>query len=151
MQNAAARLVCNSGKRISSTNLLSRLHWLEIEKRILFKIILLTHKYIWARCSENLVSLIQFKNYNRSADDYLFQETTTYNTKYGKRCFRFIAPRLWNCLPRYVREEENTDIFKKKVKTLLFSDAESHNVLHVIATGAAVQSHFSIYVGKCPV
>ena len=44
-------------------------------------------------------------------------------TKYGRRTFDYVGPRLWSALPVDVRIEENVDEFKKKVKTILF-DAE---------------------------
>ena len=46
VQNAAARLVVRKGKRCSITNVLRELHWLKVEARVMFKILLLVYKYI---------------------------------------------------------------------------------------------------------
>ena len=43
---------------------------------------------------------------------------------YGSRCFARIGPKLWNLLPPRVREESDTDEFKKKLKTYLFDNYE---------------------------
>ena len=51
-------------------------------------------------------------------------ETKKMNTKYVKQTFDYVAPMLWNALPVQVRTEQNTDIFKRHVKTMLFTDSE---------------------------
>ena len=40
----------------------------------------------------------------------------------GTRAFAHSAPRLFNSLPRNVKESENIVIFKKRLKTYLFND-----------------------------
>ena len=45
-------------------------------------------------------------------------------TKYGRRTFDYAGPRLWNALPLEVRTIELIETFKKKLKTVLFMDAE---------------------------
>ena len=121
VQNAAARLVVRGRKRDGISNVLKELHWLKIESRIYFKILLLTYKRV-KLCSQNLK--IEFKTYNCRPQDYLLLETKTANTKYGKRTFDYAAPRLWNALPLEVRMEENIDKFKRQIKTLLFEGTE---------------------------
>ena len=51
-------------------------------------------------------------------------ETKKVNTKYGKRTFDYVGPKLWNALPVHVRTEQNTELFKRQVKTMLFRDSE---------------------------
>ena len=50
--------------------------------------------------------------------------TTLHKGVYGSRCFARIGPKLWNLLPPRVREESDTDEFKKKLKTYLFDNYE---------------------------
>ena len=45
-------------------------------------------------------------------------------TKYGRRTFDFLGPRLWNALPLDVRMEQKIDTFKNRVKTILFDGTE---------------------------
>ena len=54
VQNYAARLISGKRKRDSVSETLKELHWLRVEERIAFKIILLIHKVINGKCSNNL-------------------------------------------------------------------------------------------------
>ncbi len=120
VQNAAARLVVQKRKHESISDSIKELHWLRVESRIIFKLLLLTHKSIQGRCSKNLQ--LPYKMFNCRPDDYLMLQTKRCKTKYGERTFSWAAPRLWNALPLEIRVQENTDLFKKLVKTLLFDD-----------------------------
>ena len=123
VQNAAARLVVRGRKRDRISKVLSDLHWLKVEPRIIFKIQLLTYKRIKGLCSRNLK--IEYKAYNNCRpQDYLLLETRAAKTKYGKRTFDYAAPRLWNALPLEVRMEENIDKFKGQIKIILFEGAD---------------------------
>ena len=122
VQNAAARLVARIRKRDSVRCKMKELHWLRVESRVIFKLILIVYKCINERCSKNLK--ITYKRYNCRPNDYLLLETTAVKTKYGKRTFDFAAPRLWNALPLDVRIEGDIEKFKKRVKTILFKDTE---------------------------
>ena len=51
-------------------------------------------------------------------------------TKYGRRTFDFVGPRLWNALPLDVRTEQKLDIFKNKVKTILLEGTEELGYTH---------------------
>ena len=124
VQNAAARLVARKRKRESISSTLRKLHWLPVESRVIFKILLLVFKCIRGMCSENLMSKLKFKKYNCRPDDYLKLETRKVSSKFGRRTFEYAGPRLWNSLPLNLRTEENIVRFKGQLKTLLFTDAE---------------------------
>ena len=118
VQNSAARMIERMKKHQSVSETMKNLHWLNVEARIMFKILLLVHKCITNKCSENLE--ITYKNYNcRPQDD---MQLVAYNpkTKYGKRVFDYTGPRLWNVLPLNIRTETNINKFKTNVKTILF-------------------------------
>ena len=118
VQNAAARLVVRGKKRTPITETLKDLHWLKVESRIVFKILLLVYKVIHGQCSKNLK--VRFKN--TSGRPIL--ETKGFKTKYGRRTFSYAGPKLWNALPPNVRAEDNIETFKKLVKTILFEGTE---------------------------
>ena len=122
VQNAAARLVVQIRKRSPISAVLRDLHWLRVEERIMFKIVLLVHKVVMGQCSDNLQ--ITYKTHNLRPKDVLLLETKKVNTKYGKRTFDYVGPKLWNALPVHVRTEQNTELFKRQVKTMLFRDSE---------------------------
>ena len=124
VQNAAARLVVRKRKRESVSKDLKELHWLAVESRVIFKILLLVYKCVNGKCSEKLVSKLTFKRYNCRPGDFLQLETTKVSTKYGRRTFGYTGPRLWNALPLDVRTIDSIDTFKKKLKTILFKDTE---------------------------
>ena len=42
----------------------------------------------------------------------------------GERAISVCGPKLWNALPKELRMETNTAVFKKSVKTFLFKDAD---------------------------
>ena len=125
VQNAAARLVARKRKYESISNTLRELHWLPVESRVIFKILLLVFKCIRGMCSENLVSKLKFKKYHCRPDDYLKLETGKVLTKFGRRTFEYAGPRLWNSLPLNIRTEEDIEKYKRQLKTLLFTDAET--------------------------
>ena len=118
LQNAAAKLVTGKRKRDSATVALRELHWLNVESRIVFKVLLLTFKILKGQCSQNMS--LKYKGFNGRPDDYLLLETPVFKTAYGKRIFEYNSSRLWNALPVSVRAEEDVEKFKRQVKTILF-------------------------------
>ncbi len=124
VQNAAARLIARKRKRDGISATLEKLHWLPIESRVIFKILLLVFKCIYGICSDNLVSKLKLKKYNCRSEYYLQLETRKASTKHGRRTFEYAGPRLWNTLPLNIRSEKEAESFKRKVKSLLFTDTE---------------------------
>ena len=122
VQNAAARLVVMKRKRESISSAIRQLHWLRVESRIIFKILLLVYKGIQGTSSKNIQ--LDFKSHNCRPEEFLMLKTNFCKTKYGRRTFQYNAPRLWNALPLHIRTEEKLDTFKRMVKTLLFTDTE---------------------------
>ena len=122
LQNSSAKLILARSRRDSATASLQELHWLSIEKRVTFKILLMAHKVMIGHCPENLT--LQAKDSGRGTGKVL--EEPAVKTKYGKRMFGYNAPRLWNALPLRLQNEENTENFKKELKTVLF---EGHDEL----------------------
>ena len=120
VQNAAARLVVQKRKRESISATLRELHWLRIESRNIFKILLLVHKYVQSKFPSNLS--LPYKSVNCRPGDFLMLHEKSCKTKYGKRTFTYAAPRLWNALPPDVRKTDKIETFKSMVKTILFQD-----------------------------
>ena len=122
VQNSAARLVLGRRRRESASKALHDLHWLNVESRVLFKIILLVFKVLKGMCSDNLK--LRYKSFNGRSEDFLKLETPTFRTKYGERTFEWNGSRLWNALPYEVRILEDVEVFKKRVKTILFVEVD---------------------------
>ena len=117
VQNAAARLILGKRRRDSATLALKELHWLNVDARITFKILLIVYKILHGNCSD---LGLQYKSFNGRPNDYLLLETPNFKTAYGKRIFAYNGSRLWNTLPVHVRAEEDIERFKKSIKTILF-------------------------------
>ena len=103
VQNAAARLITGTKKFDHITPVLHNLHWLPVEKRIQFKIILLTYMYkiISGKCPDYLCLLIDIRvprRTLRSSEGLLLSrhDTNTTTKAYGFRAFSVAALILWN-------------------------------------------------------
>ena len=120
-QNAAIRLIRGGHKydRVSLSPIYEELHWLRIEDRITFKICLIVHKCVWGMGPESYADMITVSNPRT-----LKLTEKRFCTEYGRRAFSCAGPKLWNCLPHFIRAQENTEVFKKQLKSLLMTEAE---------------------------
>ena len=117
VQNAAARIILGRRRHESAREALKELHWLNIDARITFKILLIVFKVLRRNCNMSLT----YKSSNaRPERDLLLLQTPHFKTQYGRRTFEYNGARLWNALPLNIRTEENIEIYKKKIKTMLF-------------------------------
>ena len=126
--HAAARLVMNLGPRDPVTPALRELHWLPIQSRIQFKLCLLVHHAIGGRSpgyiSELVIPVadIPGRSTLRSAERHdLFVPRSKLVS--SERAFSVAAPKAWNRLPVDIRLTPDTRLFKKQLKTFLFSSA----------------------------
>ena len=123
IQNTAARLVMGVKLSGHATPILKNLHWLPVEKKIEFKILLIT--YTWPLCR-----LPEAFNWNASTVTN-FKISVTFTTlsskaktkNYGCRVFSFVALKLWNSLPEDINNAKTGIFFKNKLKTHLFRKA----------------------------
>ena len=106
LQNAAARLITRTKKSDHITPVLINLHWLPIEHRVIFKLLLYTYKAL-----------------HGLGPDYLANLLGSRISTYGDRSFACVSPRLWNKLPDFIRYSETLDSFKTRLKTHLFKIA----------------------------
>lgn len=124
VQNAAARFLSNSRKSDHITPILRSLHWLPINLRIDFKIILFVYKSISNQAPSYLSELLQPYTPSRSlrSGDKNLLVVPHSRLKYrGDRAFSVAGPRLWNNLPIEVRIAPSVIAFKSLLKTHLFS------------------------------
>ena len=126
VQNAAAKLITEKKKHDHVTPLLHDLHWLPIEDRIIFKVLLLAYKSLNDVGPVYLKDLQHFykPSFNlRSADDSLkLIIPRTKLSTYGDRAFSVIAAVEWNKLPMQIRSSKSVQSFKSQLKTYLFKD-----------------------------
>ena len=117
VQNCAARLVCKNQIpfRQSLDGVYAELHWLRVKFRILYKVLLVVHKCLHDMAPNAVVALLQYSNSERT----MKLKETSFRNGYGARAFSHVAPKLWNLLPEFIREEHETVEFKKKLKSFL--------------------------------
>ena len=123
VQNMAARTILNLRKSDHISGPLRSLHWLPVNKRIIFKVLLLAWKCQNGMAPDYLRSLLSIRHsaYNTrsvQATDMLIPKTNL--VTFGDRAFASIAPRLWNDLPVGLRDMKSIEAFKKSLKTHLF-------------------------------
>ena len=88
----------------------------KIKERIVFKILLIVHKCINGLAPEELSDMFQPVKSDRTRK----LDVKYCNGLMGERAISVSGPKLWNALPQEIREEANTDDFKKRLKTFLF-------------------------------
>jgi len=127
VQDSASRLILGKGHLQGYPNArrLEILHWLPVNKRIIFKVLVIIFK-CYRKQALILVSSIlvrKFPNSTENDDDFNsdYDERLFYpNLSYGRRAFCYYAPRLWNVLPVFIRHAPSINIFKKDLKTYLW-------------------------------
>ena len=127
VQNAAARIITGIKKYDHITPALKELHWLPVQQRIEFKILLLTYKALNNMAPSYITSMFTMQGQERyslrsNASLQLKIPRTKYKTC-GDRAFPVAAATLWNRLPYNIRNSQSIDTFKSRLKTFLFSIA----------------------------
>ena len=129
VQNTAARIITGTSRHDHITPVLFSLHWLPVEYRIQFKLLLLVYKSLHnlapvyisdliTKCVPNISSL-------RSSDQCLLRVPRSSLKTCGDRSFVFAAPKLWNSLPLQVKTAHTVNVFKNSLKSHLFRKAFS--------------------------
>ena len=123
VQNCAARLVAGQPRAAHIRPVLKELHWLPVEQRITFKVLLLTFKALNNLAPPYLSQLIVPYNPTRnlrSAGKHLLEVPNVRLKSYGDRAFSVAAPKQWNDIPLDIKLSGSVDVFKSRLKTYLF-------------------------------
>ena len=123
IQNSAARLITRTKKRDHITGVLQALHWLLVEARINYKILLLTYKALNGLAPLYLEELLVYKHNSRSlrsSDEKLLEVSKSRLRTVGDGSFSFAAAKSWNELPKGIRLCTSVASFKNSLKTHLF-------------------------------
>ncbi len=125
VQNYAARLILRRSKFSHITPVLYELHWLPINSRIKFKILLFVYKSLNDLAPKYLSSLLtyyQSPRSLRSSNNKLLKIPSTNKKSMGDRAFSVFGPKIWNNLPLEIRSAPSVNSFKKLIKTYLFKE-----------------------------
>ena len=123
-QNSAVRLIEKMGRREHISEKRKALHWLPIQARIKYKLLVITWKILHKQAPNYLMELIKLRTFARPLrNDHsnLLETNNTRTNSWGKRSFMNNSPSLWNELPEKNRTIENLSTFKKHLKTHLFT------------------------------
>ena len=119
-------IVTNTSKYSHITPILKDLHWLPVNYRINFKILLLVYKALNGQAPGYLSELLSPKtpptSHNlRSSNDRFLLKIPNIKTKatLGDCAFSYAAPKLWNQLPIAIRKAQSVPVFKSMLKTHL--------------------------------
>ena len=129
LQNWAARLMFQVGRRDHVSPLLRKLHWLPMKQRINFKVLCFVYKWFIGVSPSYLSSCLALyipghEGLRSATDTTRLQEHSTNSRcllSAADKAFYFYGPCLWNQLPRSVRTATSLPGFKKALKTHLFS------------------------------
>lgn len=125
--NAAARLIYGCRKYDHVTPLLHHLHWLRVPERITFRLAVLVY-----RCQHGLAPRYLSDELHRVADvgsrqrlrsaatSALIVPNSVHST-IGDRAFPVAATRVWNSLPQLVTSSPSLTVFRRRLKTELFT------------------------------
>ena len=106
---------------------MKQLHWLPIKWRIIFKILILTHKCLNGDTPQYLKDLIVQLQPNReglrsgSQSGLLIPKTKC--KTFAVCSFSIAGPTLWSSMPEYLKLSTNIEKFKGELKTYLFTQA----------------------------
>ena len=127
IQNQYARILTKSPRREHITPVLMKLHWLKIQDRIIYKMLMLTYKSYYNMAPPYLCELINKKeshvNTHLGTDHHQLimpPISKDCSNTFLERSFIYAAPCEWNKLSEHIRTS-NFDCFRKSVKTMLFT------------------------------
>ena len=125
LQNRAARTLTFTRKYDHITPVLRKLHWLPVEKRISYKVLLMSFKSLHGLAPSYLSDLLQWyepSGYNLRSRSQRLLAVPSYRLKtVGFRRFAYAAPYLWNKMPLPLRDITDIEKFKLDLKTYLFN------------------------------
>lgn len=119
IQNAAGKVVYGLYKHDHVGDTLQKLHWLPVQERINYKVLLLVFKCLNGMGPKYLTDMLTYSNYSHSI--HLVEPHM--NTAMGERAFQNCAPRLWNSMPSSITECKTLSSFKSCLKTYMFKMA----------------------------
>jgi hypothetical protein len=123
VQNNAARVLFRLPKYVSVSHLIREAHWLPVQSRIQYKLLLLTYNAlnnIGPSYVKDLLEPYQPARMLRSQNMNMLVKPVPRQVSLGGRAFYVQAPGAWNDLPLELKTKQTVSAFKKGLKTFLF-------------------------------
>ena len=121
-QNSAVRLIEKKSRSDHITQHRKNLHWLPVQARIEYKIIVTTWKSLNGLAPTYLTDLLKRSdtNYQLRNHDCTTLDVPLVSSNFGDRSFSRSGPSLWNKLPAAIKRLPTIESFKRNLKTHLF-------------------------------
>jgi len=104
------------------------LHWLDLPRRVLYKIYVMVYKSLHGMVPKYLAELcrpisdVQGRHHLRSAAHGLLLTPRYYLSTYGRWAFSYAGPSAWNSLPEHLQAPDLTlNSFRHSLKIFLFT------------------------------
>ena len=124
IQNMSCRMIYQLPKHSTINTYLAQLHWLKIQEQITYKVATIMYKCInniaLAYLLEMVISQLPHTRSLRSTHRGLLYTTKSRTEFVHSGSFKSMGPRIWNTLPANIKNSNNIDIFKTRLKTHLF-------------------------------
>ena len=133
VQNMSCRVILRLRKYDHISQPLRNLHWLKVPERIDFKICLLVHACVHGSAPVYLKELLPFVRTQAAMclrSHYKLDIAGCSNTQARKSAFQYIGPSLWHSLPSNLRIISDVNVFKKYLKTFLFTKSHFNSNLY---------------------
>ena len=132
-QNIAARVLTRTRIRDHIKPVLVKLHWLPVEQRIQYKLLIQVYKALNGLAPEYIADLLHeyvpTRSLRSAGAHLLFEPKTT--TRWGARAFSNTAPVLWNTLPSTIKAAASLACFKIGLKTFIYLKQRFYSRIHV--------------------
>ncbi len=129
LQNSAARLLTGTSRRQHITPILMKLHWLPVQYRITYKILVTTYKCLHSIAPSylsNTISLHKSTRITRQSNSTQLHVPIPKRVHFGERSFSYASPKLFNALPLSIRNSITLANFQASLKHHLFTLAYFH-------------------------
>ena len=102
--------------------IISDFHWLKVKFRCIYKLLVIVYNCIHNRAPNEIMSLLQYADSDRTMN---LREVRS-SSKYGGKAFSRVGPKMWNLLPRTVRDVVDALEFKKALKSFLMTRGDEY-------------------------
>ena len=123
LQNTAARIITRTPRSSHITPVLRDLHWLPVERRIMFKVLVLAYKTIHQQAPPYMSDMLEVNRPTRalrSANSLSLVIPRVRTVRFGDREFASAASHMWNDLPCNIQNATTLNTFRTHLKTHLF-------------------------------
>ena len=124
VQNASARVIAKIKRREHITPVLRDLHWLPIQKRSQYKMMVLVFNALYKHGPTYITEYLNWYTPSRTLRSMNTPTLTPIRSRsitVHKRLLQGGCSELWNCLPNSIRCTKTFSAFKKQLKTYFFN------------------------------